>query len=247
MKNEIVGYKHNVLTPSIWEMIQNIAPTIKDARYFGVARVEQAQAIMLKGHELGLPLTTSFEYIFPIQDKLSLSPRGAMALIYKSGLLADLKVDIAKDGKSVSVWMKRTSGIEFGRSFSVSDGKKAGLIKSGGGWEKYETNMCQWRATGFTVDFLFPDVTGGLYMYDALGGDITPEGDPIVEPEWTVESKTPQIAIEDLLSAGFTAEQILDVNDGSIPTTSEDCKRVWDDLEVKYRPVSKEGNSEVES
>ena len=42
------------VTPEIWQMIERIAPTMKDSRLFGVATVHQAAAIMLKGHELGL-------------------------------------------------------------------------------------------------------------------------------------------------------------------------------------------------
>lgn len=232
MDNPIVATaavgKHNVLTPTIWEMIKSIAPTMKDARYFGVSRTEQAEAIMLKGHELGLPLTSSFDYIHAIQDKLSLSPKGALALIYRSGLLESIEIKHSDDPKSVyvEVAMKRRGGLSHTRKFSVEDAKTAGIYKNKGGWENYPINMCQWRAVGYCIDVLFPDVTGGLYRFEELGGEITPDGEAIVT-EWSVEEPSkPELTINDLLADGYTAEQIMSANNGIIPNTTAECEFV---------------------
>jgi hypothetical protein len=44
------------------------------ARLFGVNNAEQAMAIMLKGYELGLGLTASFEFVQVVQGRPALSP-----------------------------------------------------------------------------------------------------------------------------------------------------------------------------
>jgi hypothetical protein len=69
------------LTPDSLQMIMQVAPVMHAARLFGTKTMEQAAAIMIKGHFLGFDLASSFEFIHVIEDKPSLSPRGALALI----------------------------------------------------------------------------------------------------------------------------------------------------------------------
>lgn len=175
------------LTPQTWSMIQNVAPAMYASRFFGVSSNEQAMAIMLKGYELGLSLSASFEFVHVIQGKPSLSPRGMLALIQESPALAGMKIqDITDDEgvpKSCEVWMKRQNGFEYTARFSMDDAKRAGLVKPGGGWGKYPGNMLRWRAVGFCADVVFPDVLGGMKRADELGADLTPDGD-VVEGEF---------------------------------------------------------------
>jgi len=85
------------LTPAIWQMIQSIGPAMHQARLFGVSNPEQAMAIMLKGFELGLSLTASFEFVQVIQGHVGLSPRGALALIQQSPLCSKLEIQDQTD------------------------------------------------------------------------------------------------------------------------------------------------------
>jgi len=181
------------ITPEVWHTIEGIAPAMFKARLFGVESAEQAMAIMLKGHELGMALTASFEFIDIIKDKPSLKPRGALALIHQCGLCEKVVIDdqVDANGKpsGCAVTMKRKGGIEFTAAFTMADAKLAGLLevrpnaKGPGGWQKYPANMLRWRAIGFCAAVVFPDVTGGLYQADELGADITPEGD-VVDGSW---------------------------------------------------------------
>ena len=61
---------------SVWEMIRSVAPVALASRLFGVANEDQAAAIMLKGYEMGLGLSASFEFIHVIDGKPSISPKG---------------------------------------------------------------------------------------------------------------------------------------------------------------------------
>ena len=169
------------LTPSTWNMIQAMAPTMYQSRLFGVANESQAAAIMLKGYELGLSLTAAFEFVHIIQGKPSISPRGMLALIYQSGQLESMKIE--DDGKKCSVYMKRTNGIEHTAVFSMDDAKAADLIKKDGGWEKYPKQMRQWRAIGFCADVVFPDILS-VKRSDEYGADLTPQGD-VIEGSWS--------------------------------------------------------------
>jgi len=247
MDNSMTVYRP--LTPDTWAMIQNISPTIHQSRLFGVASPEQAAAIILKGHELGLGLTASFEFVQVVLGKPALSPRGALALILNSPLCDGLKIDDLTDGKGsptgCRVWMKRTNGFEHTVTWTMEDAKRAGLIKPDSGWSSYPANMLKWRAVGFCADVVFPDVIGGMKRADEYGADLTPDGD-IIEGDWAVRpteataappaSEMPAdvsgaVSLTDLVSR-FGAQAVMNANGGKIPATDDELCAVAAALEV---------------
>jgi len=235
------------LTPDVFQMINQVAPVMHAARLFGTKTPEQAMAIMIKGYELGFSLTASFENIHVIEDKPSLSPKGALAMILASPECAGITIN--EDAKGCTVTMKRRGGFEYTTTFTLDDAKRAGVVKSGSGWEKYPANMCRWRAIGYAADIVFPDVIGGTKRADEFGADLTPDGD-VIEGSWsqvgsqqaqvtagdapktvmtsgagTVSQSAPAITLNDLVSKYGTAA-ILEANGGLIPGTSEECAAV---------------------
>ena len=241
-----VALARPALTPAVWEMIGAVSPTLHQARLFGVARPEQAAAILLKGFELGLSFTSSLELITVIQGKPTLSPRGALALILSSPLCTGLKIDPITDTKGAPtgcrVWMKRTNGFEHTVTFTLDDARRAQLIKADSGWEKYPLNMCQWRAVGFCADVVFGDVLGGLKRADELGADLTPGGD-VVEAQWqavTAPAPTPElpattpellptVSLNDLVLR-YGPEAIMAANGGRIPGNDDELAAVAETL-----------------
>lgn len=222
------------LNPTIWETIMAVAPIMKDSRLFGVSTESQAAAIMAKGYELGLTLTASFEFITVIQGKPTLSPRGALALVQQSGLLAGLKIEDLKDGKgqplACRVSMKRAGGFEYTAEFSMEDAKRAGLIKPDGAWQSYPANMLRWRALGYAIDVVFPDVVGGLKRADEFGANLDAGGN-VVDGQWTTvptptmtamqpAAAAPAVTLQQLVDE-FGAEAIMAANGGQIPSSQE--------------------------
>jgi hypothetical protein len=183
------------LNMTTWETILSVAPVAMASRLFGVATKEQAAAIMLKGYELGLGLSASFEFIHVIDGKPSISPKGMMALIHNSGQLAamDVQEGVDKSGKpsACTVMMRRTNGFEHTITFTMEDAKTAGLIKPKGGWVKYPANMLRWRAIGFCADVVFPDLIGGMYRPEELGATVDAEGDVIEGQAWVQPPEPP--------------------------------------------------------
>jgi len=234
------------LTPQMWQMIEAIAPAMHKARLFGVSSPEQAMAIMLKGYELGLSLTASFEFIYAItaggKTQAALSPRGALALIHQSPFCA--KVEIVDGPDSCTVTMERTSGFSYTLTWTMADAEQAGIVKPDGGWEKYPANMLRWRAVGFCADVVFPDVIGGMKRTDELGADLTEEGDTIIDTTWDVApaelapvptaKEEPQVTnsfttVDALLSL-WTPDMIMNANGGKIPASEEECLAVAEKL-----------------
>ncbi len=236
------------LTPSVWDMVQAIAPTFYKSRLFGIPSEAQTAVIMIKGHELGFSLSSSFEFIHVIDGRPSLSPRGALALVFQSGQLAGM--NIADDGTTCTVWMKRANGIEYQSDFSHDDAKRAGLVKDKSGWDKYPKSMRKWRAVGFCIDILFPDVSGGMKRSDEFGADLTPNGD-IIEGSWqTVPAPaarpvdTAAAQLQELVTT-FGAAAVMEANGGMIPGSSDEIAAVSAKLQSALESITLDTVEEV--
>lgn len=218
-----------------WQVIQAVAPAMYAARFFGVSNAEQAMAIMLTGRELGLGLAASFNLIHIVQGKPSLSPRGALALVLNSGILSGLKIDSTDTG--CTVWMKRKdNGFEHTERFTIEDAKRAGLVKPDGAYTTYPRNLLKWRAVGFCIDTIAPDVAGGMKRADELGATIDDAGNVVevpspngqaatVEAEAVREVPTEAATLQSLVDR-FSADAVMQAAGGRIPGTLEEVAAV---------------------
>ena len=241
------------LTPSVWQMITDIAPAMHQSRLFGITSPDQAKAIMLKGFELGLSLTASFEFIQVVQGKPAISPRGALAMIQNSPLCDGIKIEdlVGADGKPTGcrVWMKRSNGFEYTVTWTMDDAQKAGVVKPDSGWSSYPANMLRWRAVGFCADVVFPDVIGGMKRADEYGADLTPDGD-VIEGSWRAVAEpaqppsaaaseptsapTPVATVTlDELVAKYGAEAVMQAAGGTIPGNDADVLAAAQVLEAQ--------------
>ncbi len=237
------------LTPSTWQMIESIAPAMYKSSFFAVSSAEQAQAIMIKGFELGLPLAASFELIHVIKGKPALSPRGALAIIQNSGAI-DVKITRLVDAKGTYIghecWMKRKSnGFEYCARFTLDDAKRADLIRPDSGWVKYPEQMALWRCVGFAADVVCPDLIGGLKRADEYGAAIDVSGN-VIEGQWTavpaqaptvVEAPVlppapPAITLDQLVQQ-YGAEVVMVAAEGRIPATDEEVQKVAEKLKAE--------------
>jgi hypothetical protein len=212
------------LTPGIWAMIEKMAPVMHKAHLFGVTSPDQAAAIMLKGYELGLSMTASFELVQVIQGKPALSPRGAMAILLSTSQAQEIKIERIEDkGQFVGYrcTMTRTNGFSFTGRFDLTDAQRAGLLKPDSGWAKYPENMCMWRAIGFAADVVFPDITAGMTTLmkapEMYGVALTAEGDIIDATPVATPSTDP---LQELVNE-FGAEAVMNANGGQIPTNGQ--------------------------
>lgn len=225
------------ITPTVWQQIQAIAPVLYQSRLFRASSPEQAMAIMLKGYELGLPLTASFELIHVVQGRPSLSPRGALAIVMRSGELDGMRIEDQPD--ACTVWMRRKNGLEYQCTWTMEDAKRAGVVKPDGSWQTYPANMLRWRAIGFCLDVLFADIIGGLRRADELGAQIDEDGN-VIEGEWTVSTPVstppnghagPTVTLEQLVER-YGADAVLAANGGRIPATDDEVAAVAAQLET---------------
>ena len=233
------------LTPGVWRMIGEMAPVMYKAHLFGVTSPDQAAAIMLKGYELGLSTTASFEFVQVIQGRPALSPRGAMALLLSNPLVEEITIT-KLDNKGVftgyECTMQRKGGFRFIGRFTMEDALRAGLVKPDSGWAKYPENMCLWRAVGFAADVVFPDVTAGMTTLmkapELYGVALTEGGDVIDATPVSVPSVDP---LNELLTQ-YSADAIMAANDGKIPASDDEIAAVRAKLENVTQQLNITGN-----
>ena len=223
------------LTPTKWELINQIAPAAHSSRLFGVSSPAAAAMIMAKGAELGLPLTASFDLIHVIDNKPGLSPRGALAILHAHPEIRRIDIRELADDKGNyqghECTIERANGFTYTARFTLADAKTAGLIKDGSGWAKYPRNMCLWRAVGFAADVAAPDIIGGMKTADQYGAALDAQGD-IVPGQWVDSDDAPPVmqfdetgqaaAAAQALVVEYGAEAVLAANGGQIPTTLEE-------------------------
>jgi hypothetical protein len=220
------------LTPAIWRMISEMAPVLAKSRMLGVIRTEEAAAIMLKGFEMGLSMSASFDFIKVILGKTELIPRGALAIIHGSPLIKEITITRLVDDKEKFLGyictMTRNNGFSYTSKFTMDMARKAGLVKQDSAWEKYEENMCLWRAVGFTADVVAPDVTAGmttLMKAPEMYGVALTEGGDVIEAV-----ATPSVDPLQELIDKFGAEKILSVY-GKVPNGTQEINDAWTMLE----------------
>lgn len=183
--NELIKVESptRTLTSDQYALIQVVASALHQSRYYqGISSEHRAAYLMARAYELGFPATAAPDVIDDIQGRLTLKPQAAWALVLQSGLLEDMKVTEGDDFCEISF---KRAGLPFwqGYRFTMDAAKRAGLIKDGGAYEKWGKNMLYWRALGFAIDRVFPDVTIGLKDSVQFGAPIPVERVNVVTGE----------------------------------------------------------------
>lgn len=133
--------------------------------------------IMLSARELGIPPMQALNGgINIIQGKVEISARMMNALIRRAGHKITLKE--CSDLRCEIVGTRCDTGETLASSFSIEEASRAGLIKAGGGWNKWPKDMCFARALSRLARQLFSDVIGIGYVE----GEIMPTNEIISFP-----------------------------------------------------------------
>jgi hypothetical protein len=215
-----------------WNTITSIAGVIGRANNMSADKMAN---ILLQGHYLGLTIPASIELIQSFAGKTSLAPRGALALVHNSPVIKRVDIKRLTDEKGAfvgySCTIERQNGFSYTARWTMDDAKRAGLVKPDSGWVKYPENMCLYRAVGFACDVAASDVTCGLTAFlkqpEAYGLGID-DGGNVEIIQGTARTVTPApvdplpAEIERLCNQ-YGADAVLEVNNGNIPATLDEC------------------------
>ncbi len=223
------------------ELSKSMGQLAYESGIFKAPKAAAAAMIMLKGYELGFPMTAAAEFIQIIEGTVGLTPRGALAIMHNHPeIIRSIDfTDLEKDGKYYGcrcdiVRIVNGKDKKYSKTFTLDDAEKAQLIKPNSGWDKYPAQMCQWRALGFAADIACPDLLAGMtgllkqpeVIEESSYADFA--GEPvIIEP---AAEPAAEVTLSDLL-AKYDPQSIIDANGGSMPRTNAECAAIDAKLE----------------
>lgn len=154
---------------------------VKSGYFKDVKEAAQAAVKIMYGRELGFSPVIAMTGIHIIEGKPALSANLMGAMIKRSGRY-DYRVAELNDTNCILVFIE--NGNEVGVSgFSMADAKRAGVIRSGGSWEKYPRNMMFARALSNGLKLYCPDLSMcPIYNPEELGAEVSEEGAVISHP-----------------------------------------------------------------
>jgi len=134
---------------------------------------EKVAVLIMKAKELNMPALEAISHLYVVNQKVAIDSSGMLALILRSGLAK--KIQFGGDGTSAWCEMERKDGvISFKYTFTIEDARRAGLLNKES-WQKYTKELLVARAISGCARKVFPDVVGGLYTVEELGGEEVPE------------------------------------------------------------------------
>lgn len=174
----VAGAKPMAIVPQSFEDVWRIANLVIAS---GVAprsldTQEKVAIAVMYGLELGMTPMSAMQRIAVIGNRPTLWGDGALALVRASGQMIGMKEWLEGEGdRRIAVCRVHRKGdtepVE--RDFGVWHAKQAGLWNKAGPWKDYPERMLQMRARAFALRDTFPDVLGGLYIAEELGGEET--------------------------------------------------------------------------
>lgn len=167
------------LEPASMKQAVWFARQVVDSRLFGNFPNPQAALMaMVRGRELGIPALSALALTHVIDGKLAMHAQMVIGLVLKSRK-CDIFKCIHTDAKR-AVWrghrVDDADPTPLDIEFTWEMAEKAGYTfvregKRAGNWQKVPHTMLRWRAGVELARVLCPEVVGGLYMPEELGGE----------------------------------------------------------------------------
>lgn len=182
--------------------------------------------VILYGQRLGIPPEIAISTIGVVKGKPRMSGQLLLAKVREAGHKPKI---LHGNGKCTVTIVRGDDGEEHTEEFSLNDAVTAGLCKIKDGkpwarstfkdeplpWELYPKRMLMWRALGFCVDVICPEVKMGFVVEGEL------DQEPIAEPRTLnqvaaermdqpspvdIDSSTDPVRTEEEQQAGLEAE-----------------------------------------
>lgn len=136
----------------------------------GMERPEAILVAAAMGAEIGLSFMQSLQNIAVVNGRPAVWGDALLALVEGTGELAHYEETFEGEpyrddfAAVVRAVRRRPNGTErrTEERFSVADAKRAGLWGKAGPWQQYPKRMLRYRARGFALRDLFPDVLKGV-------------------------------------------------------------------------------------
>lgn len=154
----------------------------------GITTVSQVITLALMGQALNIPAIVAVNMINIISGKPTISPQLMLAIVNRSGLLADMKIETTDTQATMTVWRKGQP-TPHTETFSMDDARKLGLAGKDN-WNKQPRTMLKWRVVAACLRVAFPDLLLGFYTPEEMGAKVTIGDDDSMTIDATELEKT---------------------------------------------------------
>ncbi len=176
-----------------WQEMQGLAAmavTLSAASCVPVAlrgRPNDVFLVLLTARELGIAPTAALRTAYVVNGLVTLAPKLRAAMVRQKGL-GRIWPDKGNDREGATWHATRTDeghAEVYSFTFTMEDARQV-KEKSGTLADKYTTmgypqRMVSWRALGYLLDDVFPEVGTGLYSADEVGATTDDEGHPVID------------------------------------------------------------------
>ena len=181
------------------DSLQVIAKSASNSKFFQNLGGEAGMfTLMLYGKELGLNPMQSITGINIIQGKPEISPRLMNILIRQKGHKLNIKTssDILCEIEGERFDTKE----KYCSRYSIEEAERAGLVREGGPWTKYPSDMLFKSCLSRLARRLFPDVVLTSYVEGEISSDENSE--EIIEVKKTISPEQVNLLSELIKNVG---------------------------------------------
>jgi hypothetical protein len=207
------------------------APSMGKGRKMDVATVF---AVVQSGMEFGLTPMSALTNMKCVNGRTGPMGKVAKAKVIASGKVKGAIVDemVGQYGEMdyccAITSTRKDTGVEITTSFSIGDAKRAGLWGKSGPWTEYPKGQLYYRALGFHLDRVYPDVLMGFDIAESLmdyPDEVEVHG-VVLQPL----DKPGNDPLLDLLPEGKTADDLEEVFDPGEPEVAVMSHEKRDDI-----------------
>jgi len=166
-------------TASEWQTMLEMAEVLVASNMLpkAITKKEQAVAVILKGHELGLQPMQSFALIHVISGKPTASSEFMLGLLAKGGVTWSW-IEKGDNGQAI-IEFRRANFEPVRGTFTTEEAQQAKLTGKDT-WRNYPANMLRARAVANGARMIGPDLLMGMsYTPEEMGADVDENEDPI--------------------------------------------------------------------
>ncbi len=237
-----------LIEPTQYELMAKLATVAARSGYTANNEV-QALFVMLKGFEIGVSPIQALEGIQVIKGKTTVSPQLMLAMINRSGLMEDMKID--GDTNQCTVTMQRVGRSAHTETFTMDNARSMNLAGNHN-WKAQPATMLNWRAVSACARVVFPDVIQGMYTPEELGAEVSEDGsgDIVIETPATVipaNFKETEDAVAQLVANNPPPTVETETVIESVDSSKTDLKATPSDLAVSDHPdIATDGKTPAE-
>lgn len=197
--------EHFVAAPSevipSWKEMQGLAAmavTLSAANAVPQAlrgRPNDVFLVLLTARELGVAPTAALRTCYVVNGAVTLAPKLRAAMVRQQHL-GRIWPDPGNN-RTTATWHATRADEDHAQvysfTFTLADAQavpekvnqKLATMADKDNWKAYPQRMLSWRALGYLLDDIFPEVGTGLYSADEVGSTTDDEGNPVIRVDAT--------------------------------------------------------------